>query len=67
MKHDLARILERLRDKYPLRMGRYLTDLEREDIRRSVPDTGPDWTDWKRKLESGEVSAACQAIKSEGV
>jgi len=43
---------------YPLVMGRYLTPEEREDIKRLVPDTGPDWSGWKRKLESGEISEA---------
>jgi hypothetical protein len=49
--------------KYPLNMGRYLTPEEREDIRRLVLDTGPDWSGWKRKLESGEVSAAIKSVK----
>ncbi len=48
--------------KYPLRMGRYLTQEEREDIKWLVPDTGPDWSDWKRKLESREISATINAI-----
>lgn len=53
--------------KYPFNMGRYLTDSERNDIRAMVTDSGVDWSEWKRKLESGEISDACQAIKSEGV
>jgi hypothetical protein len=48
--------------KYPLRLGRYLTQEEREDIRRLVPDTGPDLSDWKRKLENGEIFAAIRRI-----
>jgi hypothetical protein len=48
--------------KYPLNMGRYMTPEERENIRRLVPDTGPDWSDWKRKLENGEISAAIRRI-----
>jgi hypothetical protein len=48
--------------KYPMRMGRYLTQEEREDIRRLVPDTVPDWSAWKRKLESGEISAFINAV-----
>ena len=54
-KKELAR-------KYPLRLGRYLTQEEREDIRRLVPDTGPDWSDRKRKLENGEISAAIRGV-----
>lgn len=54
-KKELAR-------KYPLRLGRYLIQEEREDIRRLVPDTGPDWSDRKRKLENGEISAAIRRI-----
>jgi len=43
---DLQGILKDLEAKYPLRMGRYLTRAEREDIRRLVPDSNPDWSDW---------------------
>jgi hypothetical protein len=49
--------------RYPLNMDRYLTDSERNDIGAMVTDSGVDWSGWKRKLESREVSAACQAIK----
>lgn len=58
--------MDEVASKYPLRMGRYLTEEEREDIRRLVLDTGPDWSAWKRKLESGEISAAINAIKQGG-
>jgi hypothetical protein len=51
---------EALWKKYPLRMGRYLTQEEREDIRRLCPPTEPDWSNWKKKLENGAVSAAAR-------
>jgi hypothetical protein len=38
--------MRRLTGKYPLNMGRYLTQEEREDLRRRVPATGPDWSSW---------------------
>jgi hypothetical protein len=58
---------EALRKKYPLRMGRYLTQEERENIRRLCPPTGPDWSNWKKKLENGAVSAAARkATANEG-
>ena len=41
-------VMNDLSRKYPLRMGRYLTQEERDDIRRLCPDTGPDWTRWKQ-------------------
>lgn len=53
---------EALRNKYPLRMGRYLSQEEREDIRRLCPPAGPDWSNWKQKLESGIVSALVRKI-----
>ena len=49
---------DEVKRKYPLVMGRYLTPEEREDIRRLVPDTGPDWSEWERRLDNGEISAA---------
>ena len=52
-------VIDDVSPKYPLNMGRYLTPEEREDIKRLVPDAGPDWSELKRKLDSGEVSAAC--------
>ena len=68
---DQSREIEAKRDKikkkYPLRMGRYLTEEEREDIRRNWPNTRPDWSNWKKKLESGAVSAAVRkATANEG-
>jgi hypothetical protein len=56
-------VMDDVSHKYPLNMGRYLTPEEREDIKRLVPDAGPDWRELKRKLDSGEVSAACRAKK----
>lgn len=53
---------EALQNKYPLRMGRYLTQKEREDIRTLCPPTGPDWSNWTLKLESGVVSAVVRKI-----
>jgi hypothetical protein len=53
---------KKLSRKYPLRMGRYLTQEEREDIRRLVPDTGPDWSALEKRLENGEISAAIRQI-----
>ena len=58
--------MDEVATKYPLRMGRYLTQEEREDIRRLVPNTRPDWGAWKRKLEIGEISAAINALKQRG-
>lgn len=38
---------EELREIYPLYMGRYLTEEEREHIKELLPeDTGPDWSAW---------------------
>jgi hypothetical protein len=54
--------MDKVLQKYPLRMCRYLTEEEREDIRRLVPDTGPDWSAWKSRLESGEISAAIRVF-----
>lgn len=57
--------LSEIQKKYPLRMGRYLTQEEREDIKRLVPDSGPDWSGWKKLLVSGRVSAAVRKTKNE--
>lgn len=50
--------LDEVKRKYPLVMGRYLAQEEREGIRRLVPGTCPDWSAWERRLDNGEVSAA---------
>ena len=49
---------DKIKKKYPLRMGRYLTEEDREDIRRNWPNTRPDWSSWAKKLMNGLVSAA---------
>lgn len=61
-KSQMYAIMDEVRRKHSLKMGRYLTPEEREDIKRLVPDTGPDWSEWKGKLESGEVSAAIKGV-----
>ena len=55
---DEVSFKKKLAHKYPLRMGRYLTQKEREDIKQLVPDTSPDWSAWDKKLKSGEISDA---------
>ena len=56
-------VIDDVSRKYPLRMGRYLTQEEKKDIGRLVPDTTLDWSAWKRKLESGEISTAIKRLE----
>jgi hypothetical protein len=56
-------VMDDVSRKYTLRMSRYLTQEERKDIRLLVPDTSPDWSAWKRKLESGEISTAIRRLE----
>jgi hypothetical protein len=42
--------LSRVQKKYPMASGRYLLELEREDIKSMVPGHGPDWNDFTPEI-----------------
>jgi len=51
-------MMDALLKKYPLRVGRYLTQKERKDIALLVPDTTLNWSDWGARLDGGAISTA---------